>query len=88
MTTNGSISGACASAGLCAAAKSCGIKPLTTINNPTSGIVARKNGARRPKRVQVRSLRAPTSGWMMDCSNERVLLSQPMMMLLLVKWPR
>lgn len=47
--------------------------------------MTRKKGARRPKRVQVRSLQTPISGWVMDCSNDRVLLSQPMMMSLFVK---
>ena len=49
---------------------------------------AKKNGARLPTRVHVLSLAAPTNGWIKHCSNERVLLSQMMRILLLVNRER
>jgi hypothetical protein len=42
-----------------------------------SGTKATMKGLRRPRRVQMRSLSAPTAGWITDPSSERVLASTP-----------
>ena len=65
-----------------------GSSPLKISSTATMGIAIRKKGARRPTRVQMRSLVAPTTGWISDCSNERVLLNQPIRMLFCVNCER
>jgi len=46
------------------------------MNRALIGIATNINGRRRPSGVQTRSLQAPTKGWTMVPSIERVLLSR------------
>jgi hypothetical protein len=51
-----------------------GARGVSAMNSAQSGMANSMKGRRRPRRVQRRSLQAPTTGWITAPSMERVLL--------------